>query len=167
MYVQGVSTRKVSAIIEDLCGSSVSSSQVSGCTAKLDATLSLWREGPLRQTLYVFLDARYEKVRQGGHFIDCTVRITIGIGANGKRSILGVSVALSEAEVHWRHFLTSLQLRGLIGVELSVSDDHAGLLTARAAVFPSTPWQRCQFHLQQYAKANLPRLNQRAATEAT
>jgi len=163
MYVQGVSTRKVSAIVEDLCGSSVSSSQVSACAANLDATLSLWRERPLGQTPYVFLDARYEKVRHGGHFIDCAVLVALGIGADGKRSILGVSVALSEAEVHWRQFLTSLQLRGLTGVELIVSDDHAGLRTARAAVFPSIPWQRCQFHLQQNAQAHVPRLDQRAA----
>lgn len=163
MYVQGVSTRKVSTIVEDLCGSSVSSSQVSACAAKLDATLTLWRERPLGPTPYVFLDARYEKVRHGGHFIDCAVLIALGIGADGKRSILGVSVALSESEVHWRQFLTSLQLRGLTGVELMISDDHAGLRTARAAVFPSIPWQRCQFHLQQNAQAHVPRLDQRAA----
>ena len=163
MYVQGVSTRKVSTIVEDLCGSSVSSSQVSACAAKLDATLTLWRERPLGPTPYVFLDARYEKVRHGGHFIDCAVLIALGIGADGKRSILGVSVALSESEVHWRQFLTSFQLRGLTGVELMISDDHAGLRTARAAVFPSIPWQRCQFHLQQNAQAHVPRLDQRAA----
>ena len=87
----------------------------------------------------------------------------MGVGTDGKRSILGVSVALSEAEVHWRQFLTGLQLRGLTGVELLVSDDHAGLRMARAAVFPSIPWQRCQFHLQQNAQAYVPRLDQRAA----
>lgn len=163
MYVQGVSTRKVSTIVEQLCGSSVSSSQVSACAAKLDASLARWRERPLGQTPYVFLDARYEKVRQDGHFIDCAVLIALGIGADGKRSILGVSVTLSEAEVHWRQFLTSLQLRGLTGVQLLVSDDHAGLRAARAAVFPSIPWQRCQFHLQQNAQAHVPRLDQRAA----
>ena len=163
MYVQGVSTRKVSAIVEQLCGTSVSSAQVSACAAKLDAVLSLWRARPLGSTPYVFIDARYEKVRQGGHFIDCAVLIAMGVGTDGKRSILGVSVALSEAEVHWRQFLTGLQLRGLTGVELLVSDDHAGLRMARAAVFPSIPWQRCQFHLQQNAQAYVPRLDQRAA----
>jgi transposase-like protein len=163
MYVQGVSTRKVSAIVEELCGTSVSSAQVSACAAKLDAQLILWRERPLGPTPYVFIDARYEKVRHGGHFIDCAVLIALGIGRDGRRSILGVSVALSEAEVHWRQFLAGLQLRGLTGVELLVSDDHAGLRMARAAVFPAVPWQRCQFHLQQNAQAYVPRLDQRAA----
>ncbi len=163
MYVQGVSTRKVSAIVEQLCGTSVSSAQVSACAAKLDAELSLWRARPLGPTPYVFVDARYERVRHGGHFIDCAVLIAMGVGTDGKRSILGVSVALSEAEVHWRQFLTGLQLRGLTGVELLVSDDHAGLRMARAAVFPSIPWQRCQFHLQQNAQAHVPRLDQRAS----
>ena len=167
MYVQGVSTRKVSAIVEQLCGSSVSSTQVSDCAAKLDSELSLWRARPLGSTPYVFVDARYEKVRHGGHIIDCAVLIAMGIGSGGKRSILGVSVALSEAEVHWRTFLTSLQLRGLTGVQLLVSDDHAGLRAARAAVFPSIPWQRCQFHLQQTAQAFVPRVDQRAAVAET
>ena len=163
MYVQGVSTRKVSAIVEQLCGTSVSSAQVSACAAKLDAELTLWRERRLGETPYVYLDARYEKVRHGGHSIDCAVLIALGIGTDGKRSILGVSVALSEAEVHWRQFLTTLQLRGLTGIQLLASDDHAGLRAARAAVFPSIPWQRCQFHLQQNAQAHVPRLDQRAA----
>lgn len=161
MYVQGVSTRKVTTVVEALCGTSVSSTQVSDCAAKLDAHLKLWRERRLGQTPYVYLDARYEKVRHGGHFIDCAVLVAMGIGPDGRRSIIGVSVALSEAEVHWRQFLTSLQLRGLTGVELLVSDDHAGLRAARSAVFPSIPWQRCQFHLQQNAQAHVPRVDQR------
>jgi len=90
------------------------------------------------------------------------VLIALGIGLDGKRTILGVSAALSEAEVHWREFLQSLQQRGLQGVEFIVSDDHAGLRAARTAVFPSVPWQRCQFHLQQNAQAYVPRLDQRA-----
>jgi transposase-like protein len=163
MYVQGVSTRKVSAIVEQLCGTSVSSTQVSQCAAKLDVQLQAWRSRPLGAFSYLMLDARYEKVRHGGQLLDCAVLIAMGIDPNGKRSILGVSVALSEAEVHWRHFLQSLQQRGLHGVRFLVSDDHAGLGAARAAVFPSVPWQRCQFHLQQNAQAYVPRLDQRAA----
>lgn len=163
MYVQGVSTRKVAAIVEQLCGTSVSSTQVSQCAAQLDAELESWRTRPLGCYPYVLLDARYEKVRQGGRVLDCAVLIALGIGTNGKRSILGVSAALSEAEVHWRSFLTSLQKRGLQGVQLLVSDDHAGLGAARTAVFPAVPWQRCQFHLQQNAQAYVPRLDQRAA----
>jgi transposase-like protein len=108
------------------------------------------------------LDARYEKVRQGGQLLDCAVLIAVGIRPDGKRTILGVSVALSEAEVHWRTFLSSLQKRGLHGLQLIVSDDHAGLGAARAAVFPGIAWQRCQFHLQQNAQAYAPRLEMRA-----
>lgn len=162
MYVQGVSTRKVAAIVEELCGSSVSSTQVSQCAAALDLELEAWRTRPLAACPYLVLDARYEKVRHGGQVRDCAVLIALGIGPEGKRSILGVSVALSEAEAHWRHFLTSLQQRGLHGMQLIVSDDHAGLGAARQAVFPAVPWQRCQFHLQQNAQAYVPRLDQRA-----
>jgi transposase-like protein len=161
MYVQGVSTRKVSAIVEQLCGHAVSSSQVSKCTAQLDAELQAWRQRPLDSFPYIILDARYEKIRHGGQVLDCAVLIAIGINPQGKRSILGLSVALSEAEVHWRDFLTSLQSRGLHGLQLIVSDAHAGLTAARAAVFPSVPWQRCQFHLQQNAQAFVPRLDMR------
>ncbi len=162
MYVQGVSTRKVSAIVEELCGTSVSSTQVSKCAAKLDIELDAWRNRPLGSYPYLVLDARYEKVRHGGCLVDCAILIAIGIDLEGKRTILGVSVALSEAEAHWRQFLLSLQQRGLQGVCCIVSDDHAGLGAARAAVFPSVPWQRCQFHLQQNAQAYVPRLEMRA-----
>jgi putative transposase len=166
MYVQGVSTRKVSAIVEQLCGSSVSSTHVSQCAAKLDVHLQAWRSRPLQAFPYLVLDARYEKVRHGGQLLDCAVLIALGIDPKGKRSILGLSVALSEAEAHWRHFLQSLQQRGLHGVQFIVSDDHAGLSAARTAVFPAVPWQRCQFHLQQNAQAYVPRLDQRAAVAA-
>ncbi len=162
-YVQGVSTRKVSAIVEQLCGTAVSSTQVSQCAAKLDAQLQAWRSRPLGAFPYLMLDARYEKVRHGGQLLDCAVLIALGIDPKGRRSILGLSVALSEAEVHWRHFLQSLQQRGLHGVRFIVSDDHTGLRAARTAVFPAVPWQRCQFHLQQNAQAYIPRLDQRAA----
>lgn len=162
MYVQGVSTRKVSAIVEQLCGTSVSSTQVSQCAAKLDTQLQTWRSRPLQAFPYLVLDARYEKVRSGGQVLDCAILIALGIDPKGKRSLLGVSVALSEAEVHWRQFLQSLQQRGLHGVLFIVSDDHAGLGAARTAVFPAVPWQRCQFHLQQNAQAYVPRLDQRA-----
>lgn len=166
MYVQGVSTRKVTKIVEELCGHSVSSTQVSSCAAKLDGELQSWRERPLGSCSYMILDARYEKVRQGGQLLDCAVLIAIGIGPDGKRSVLGVSVALSEAEAHWRTFLASLQSRGLHGLAFIVSDAHCGLAAARAAVFPSVPWQRCQFHLQQNAQAYVARLDQRAPVAA-
>jgi len=161
MYVQGVSTRKVAAIVEELCGSSVSSTQVSKCAAKLDVELEAWRNRPLGAFPYLVIDARYEKVRHGGCLVDCAILIALGVDELGKRTILGVSVALSEAEAHWRKFLLGLQQRGLQGVTCIVSDDHAGLGAARTAVFPSVPWQRCQFHLQQNAQAHVPRVDLR------
>ena len=112
-------------------------------------------------SIYVFLDARYERVRAAGQIIDCAVLVAVGVTHEGRRRVLGVSVELSEAEVHWRSFLDSLVRRGLCGVRLIVSDDHAGLKAARRAVFPSVPWQRCQFHLQQNAQAYVTRLDQR------
>jgi putative transposase len=157
MYVQGVSTRKVSAITERLCGTEVSSSQVSRATALLDETLEAWRKRPLGEIVYLILDARYEKVRQDGQIRDAAILIASGIDRAGKRSILGVSVSLSEQEVHWRTFLQSLVARGLSGVQLITSDDHLGLKAARLAVFGGIPWQRCQFHLQQNASAYVPR----------
>ncbi len=161
MYVQGVSTRKVSAIVEDLCGCSVSSTQVSDCAKELDSQIQQWRNRRLGPTPYLVLDARYEKVRRDGQVLDCAVLIAMGVDTQGKRSILGVSAALSEAEVHWRAFLKDLQERGLHALKFIVSDAHAGLKAARKAVFPGVPWQRCQFHLQQNAQAYVKSLDQR------
>jgi putative transposase len=161
MYIQGVSTRKVAKITEELCGFEVNSTEVSRCTALLDEELNAWRQRQLGACPYVVLDARYEKVRHGGQVIDCAVLVALGVRSDGKRDILGVSVALSEAEVHWRQFLTELKDRGLHGIKLFIADDHAGLKAARNAVFPSVPWQRCQFHLQQNAGHYVPRVEQR------
>ncbi len=161
MYVQGVSTRKVKAITEQLCGFEVSSSQVSRATAELDEHFKQWRQRPLGEMAYLQVDARYEKVREGGLGIDQALLHAIGIDPQGRRHVLGLSVSRSEAEVHWREFLQSLTERGLCGVRLITSDDHAGLEAARKAVFPSVPWQRCQFHLQQNAAQYVTRLEQR------
>jgi transposase-like protein len=149
MYVQGVSTRKVKAVVEQLCGSSVSSTLVSRAAALLDNTLEAWRSRPLGEMVYLFLDARYEKVRQDGQIRDAALLIAVGVERSGRRQVLGVSVSLGEHEIHWRTFLQSLVHRGLRGVQLITSDDHAGLKAARLAVFGGVPWQRCQFHLQQ------------------
>ncbi len=157
MYVQGVSTRKVTAIVEQLCGSSVSSSQVSRAAAVLDEKLEAWRNRPLGEMVYLYLDARYERVRQDGQVRDAAILIATGVDPTGHRQVLGVSVALGEQEVHWRSFLQSLVTRGLCGLRLIISDDHAGLKAARQAVFGGVPWQRCQYHLQQNAQAYVPR----------
>lgn len=166
MYVQGVSTRKVAAITEQLCGFEVTSTQVSRAAAQLDEQIAAWRSRPLGETPYLVLDARYERVRQGGIVRKAAVLIAIGIPREGKRQILGVSVSLSEHEVHWRAFLKSLVERGLSGVGLIVSDNHEGLKAARQAVFGAVPWQRCQFHLQQNAQAYVPRQEMKSVVAA-
>lgn len=157
MYVQGVSTSKVTRITEELCGCEISSSDVSRAATLLDEDLQKWRCRPLGQIKYLVLDARYEKVRECGRIVDCSVLIAIGVDAEGRRSVLGVSVSLSEAEVHWREFFKSLIERGLHGIELITSDAHAGLKEARKACFPGVPWQRCRFHLMRNALAHVPR----------
>jgi putative transposase len=157
MYVQGVSTRRVAAITEKLCGTAVSSAAVSRAASQLDEVLEGWRNRPLGECPYLILDARYEKVRQDGQVRDAAVLIGIGITRAGRRQLLGVSVSLSEHEVHWRTFLQSLVSRGLSGVRMITSDAHEGLGAARKAVFGGVPWQRCQFHLQQNASAYVPR----------
>ena len=162
MYVQGVSTRKVKAITEQLCGVSVSSTQVSNAASLLDSELEKWRERPLGEYPYLYLDAYYEQVREDGQVRHLAVLVAVGVNRAGKRDILGVSVSLSEHEVHWRSFLERLRTRGLGGVQLIISDDHAGLKAARLAVFGSIPWQRCQFHLQQNAQAYVPRKEMQA-----
>lgn len=156
MYVQGVSTRKVKTITEQLCGVEVSSSQVSRAAAEMDSELEKWRERPLGEYPYLFLDAYYEQVREDGQVRHLAVLVAVAVTPTGKREILGVSVSLSEHEIHWRAFLESLKKRGLGGVQLITSDDHAGLRAARLAVFGGIPWQRCQFHLQQNAQAYVP-----------
>jgi putative transposase len=161
MYVQGVSTRKVTEVMRELCGLDVSSTQVSRATKLLDEELSQWRNRSLGEVPYVFLDARYEKIRHGGSVVSCAVLMAFGVDESGHRTVLGVSVSLSEAEVHWRDFFAYLQGRGLNGVRLLISDDHAGMKAAREARFPGVPWQRCQFHLQQNAGHYVPRIEMR------
>ena len=166
MYVTGVSTRKVAQITQELCGFEVTSTQVSRAAQSLDEELEAWRIRPVGDVPYLVLDARYEKVRHGGAVVDVALLVAVGVQANGKRSILGVSVSLSEAEVHWRTFLSSLVDRGLHGMKLIVSDNHAGLGQARQALVPSVPWQRCQCHLQRNAQAYVPKVEQRAGVAA-
>ncbi len=118
MYVQGVSTRKVAKITEQLCGFEVTSTQVSRAAKELDHVLDQWRKRPLGAYPYVYLDARYEKVRHNGSVVDVAVLVAIGVAESGHRQILGTSIALSEQEAHWRDFLRSLQDRHLHGVRL-------------------------------------------------
>jgi putative transposase len=156
MYLQGVSTRKVTAVMEQLCGREVTSTQVSRAVQALDEELTAWRHRSLGEITYLLLDARYEKVRVAGSVVSCALLVAVGITPDGQRTILGLSVSLSEAEVHWRDLLASLQERGMHGVRLVVSDDHAGLGAAREARLPGVPWQRCQFHLAKNMLDYLP-----------
>lgn len=161
MYVQGVSTRKVAKITSELCGLEVTSTQVSRAAKLLDEELETWRNRSIDQIEYLIVDARYEKVRVSGSVRDCAVLVAIGIQPSGHRSVLGVSVSLSEAEVHWREFLSSLKQRGMHGVKLIVSDAHEGLKAARQATFAGVPWQRCPFHLAQNAMHHTPKVEMR------
>jgi transposase-like protein len=166
MYVQGVSTRRVKAITEEMCGIEISAMQVSRATAQLDAVLQEWRERPLGNIAYLYVDARYEKVRDSGQVRSAAVLMATGITPEGERQVLGVSVSLSEHETHWKAFLKGLRDRGMHGVKLVISDDHTGLGAARRAVLGSVPWQRCQFHLQQNAGAHVPRQSMRMEVAA-
>lgn len=153
MYVEGVSTRRVTRIMEQLCGFEVSSGQVSNLNKQLDEEFEKWRTRPLPEIRYLIVDATYYKVRIDGVVRDCATLIAHGIRRDdGKRMILGVSCALSEAEIHWRNFLTGLKERGIGIPDLVTSDAHSGLKAALKASFNGTPWQRCQFHLQQNAQ---------------
>ncbi len=129
---------------------------VSQAAAQLDGELEKWRERPLGEYPFLFLDAYYEQVREDGQVRDLAVLVAVAVTPQGKREILGVSVSLSEHKVHWRTFLESLKTRGLGGVQLITSDNHLGLRAARLAIFGGIPWQRCQFHLQQNAQAYVP-----------
>jgi len=157
MYVKGISTRRVTGVLEKMCGLDISSMQVSRASKMLDEELGKWRNRKLGEYSYLILDAHYEKVRINGSVQSCAVFTAIGINADGKREILGVSVSLSETEVHWREFLKSLLDRGLHGVRLITSDAHSGLKAARQSLFNGVRWQRCQFHLQQNAQAYVPK----------
>ena len=167
MYVKSVSTRDVQNVMAKLGLENLSSTQVSRANALLDEELTAWRQRPLGEVRYLVVDARYEKVRQAGVVVDTAVLTAVGILPDGKRHVLGTSVALSEAEVHWRAFLESLVDRGMKGVRLIASDDHSGLKAARKAVLPGVPWQRCQFHLAQNAIHHAPTvaIRQRIGTE--
>ena len=150
MYVHGVSTRKVAAITETLCGTRVSKSQVSALTSRLDSDLAAWRERPLTAPSYpyVWVDARYEHVRVDGRVVSQGVLLVSGVrGDDGRREILGVTVADTESEATYQDLFRSLKTRGLTGVRLVISDDHAGLRQAIRRHFQGASWQRCQVHV--------------------
>ena len=135
----------------------MSSSQVSRLAKELDAEISSWKALPVGQIQYLILDATYESVRVGSQVVKQALLVAIGVDYSGKRHILDAAVANSEAEVNWRSFLEGLVRRGMHGLQMITSDDHAGLRAAINAVFPGILWQRCQFHLQQNAHGYVTR----------
>ena len=158
MYVQGVSTRKVKAITEELCGHSFSASTVSRLCQHLDEELERFAHRPLEEAYpYLIVDARYEKVRENGVIRSQAVQIALGINEEGRRCVLGVELANRESERSWRNLLVSLKARGLRGVEFVVSDDHEGLKKAIGEILPEAVWQRCYVHFLRNALEHLPR----------
>lgn len=158
MYVQGVSTRKVKAITEELCGHQFSASAISAIVARLDAQLDEFAARRLDEDYpYLILDARYERVREGGVIRSHAVLVAIGVNWDGRRCVLGVELAARESRTSWREFLQSLRARGLSGVEFVVSDDHDGLKAAIREVLPEAVWQRCYVHFLRNALDYLPR----------
>lgn len=158
MYVQGVSTRKVKAITEELCGHSFSASAISSINKGLDDALARFAQRPLDEPYpYLILDARYEKVRDAGVITHQAVLIAIGISWDGKRQVLAVEMANRESQSSWKEFLLRLKERGLSGVEFVVSDHHAGLKKAIQEVLTEAAWQRCYVHFLRNALDYLPR----------
>jgi len=158
MYIQGVSTRKVKTITEELCGHAFSASAISAVNKTLDESLERFAKRPLEETYpYLVLDARYEKVRQDGVIRSQAVQIAISINDEGRRQILAVELANRESQTSWKDFLLALKGRGLRGVEFVVSDDHPGLKRAIAEVIPEAVWQRCYVHFLRNARDHLAR----------
>jgi putative transposase len=158
MYVQGVSTRKVKAITEELCGHAFSASAISAINKRLDESLSAFATRPLAEPFpYLVLDARYEKVREGGVVMSQAVLIAVGIDWDGRRQILAVEMANRESRSSWKDFLIGLRRRGLNGVEFVVADDHAGLRASVREVLAEAAFQRCYVHFLPNARDHLPR----------
>jgi putative transposase len=158
MYVQGVSTRKVRAVTEELCGHAFSASAVSAVTKSLDEELHRFATRALEEDYpYLILDARYERVREAGVIRSRAVLIAIGIDWEGRRQVLGVELANRESSSAWKDFLVALKARGLRGVHLVVTDDHEGLRQAIAEVLPTALWQRCYVHFLRNALDHVPR----------
>lgn len=156
MYFQGVSTRKVSAIVEQLCGTSISASEVSALTRKLDASLTAWRERPLTEPYAALMvDAHVEHVRREGHVRATAALWVVGVTPDGYREHLGVWLGPSESEHSWAAVFHDLVDRGLRGVAYVVSDEHAGLVSALHRYFPEAVHQRCQVHYQRNALAKV------------
>lgn len=157
-YVQGVSTRKVDELVKSLGMSGISSSEVSRIAAGLDKRVKEFKDRPLEgRYVYVWLDAKYLKIREGDRVLSMAFVVATGVKETGEREILGFDVGLSEEEAFWTEFLRSLLRRGLTGVRLVISDAHEGLKAAIARVLQGASWQRCRVHFQRNFLSHIPK----------
>jgi putative transposase len=165
MVVNGVSTRKVTKIMEELCGESVSKSMVSNLTKKLDPLVNDWANRPLNVMYfpYLFVDAMYIKVREHNKVVSKAVYIAMGVNEQNKREIIGLKVDHSESETSWREFFESLKSRGLQSPKLVISDAHQGLKAAITKAFIGTSWQRCTVHMLRNMIQTMPRKDSKEA----
>lgn len=157
-YVQGVSTRRVDALVQALGMTGISKSQVSRICGELDREVERFRTRPLTGAYpYLWLDATFLKVRDGGRVVSMAVVVAIGVRRSGEREVLGFEVGLSEDGAFWLSFLRTLVTRGLAGVRLVTSDAHVGLCQAISAVLHGTSWQRCRVHFVRNALQRVPK----------
>ena len=159
MYVSGVSTRKVSKVVEQLCGKTVSKSFVSSLTKELDPMVRKWQNRPLSATQhpYIMTDVVYIKVRENHRVVSKSCHIAIGITDDGQREIIGFMIQDGESENTWSTFFESLKKRKLSGVQLVISDAHKGLIAAVRKNFTNVAWQRCQVHFLRNILSKVPK----------
>lgn len=167
MYVSGVSTRKVTNIVEELCGKKVSKSFVSSLTKELDQIVEEWKNSPLSAQLYPYLmvDVLYIKVRENHRVISKSCHIAIGINSDGNREILGFLISDGESEESWSQFFDYLKDRQLSGLKMVISDAHKGLVAAIKSSFPGVSWQRCQVHFLRNILTSIPKKDSKAFRE--
>jgi len=166
-YVQGVSTRKMKKVTEQLLGKEFSATTISRFSEQLDTELQAWRSRWLTQAYpYVKIDARYERCRRDGVIVDMAVLVAIGVSEDGHRHVLAVDTGWGESEAVWSSFIKGLKERGLSGVELFTSDNHPGIRAALREHYSGVPWQRCQYHFRQNALDQVPKKREEQLLEA-
>lgn len=166
-YVQGVSTRKMKQVTEQLLGKEFSSSTISKFSEQLDEELETWRRRALKESFrFVFIDARWEKCRRDGAIVDMAVLVAIGVSEDGHRHVLGVETGWGESQQVWSDFIGELKDRGLSDVKMFTSDSHAGIRAALREHYPGIGWQRCQFHFLRNALDKVPKKREEALREA-
>ncbi len=168
MYVSGVSTRKVSQIVEELCGKTISKSFVSDLTAQLDPMVKEWQHRSLLETTFPFImvDVLYIKVREEHRVVSKSSHIALGITEEGEREIIGFMIQDGESEASWSTFFDYLKSRGLTGTQLVISDAHAGLVSAIRKSFTGVSWQRCQVHFMRNILSTIPKKDSKSFREA-